>query len=107
MCIDVGRRMEARHEVSIMQIDPFLASPLREPSISASCTCEHYTHCGHACHHRYCDPTEQTCDLTFLPDEGGLTPWGCRDCTPGEGGWHYLGCELIGWNVPASQEVSA
>ena len=88
-----------------MQVNPFPASTLREPSVSASCTCEHYTHCSHACHHRFCDPTEQHCDLTFLPDEGGLTPWGCRDCTPGEGGWHYLGCELIGWSVPARSGI--
>jgi hypothetical protein len=47
------------------------------------------------------------CDIAFLPDEGGLTPWGCRDCTPGEGMPHYLGCELIGWNVPARLDVSA
>jgi len=36
-----------------------------------------------------------------VPDEGGLTRWGCADCTPGEGHPHYLGCELIGWSVPA------
>ena len=61
----------------------------------------------HACHHRTCDPTQNTCDLSFLPDEGGLTAWGCRECTPGEGGPHVLGCELIGWNVPARRDVLA
>ena len=88
-----------------MQVSPFPASALRAPSADASCTCRHYDHCDHGCHHRDCDPTEQTCDITFLPDEGGLTPWGCRDCTPGDGGWHYLGCELIGWNVPARPDA--
>jgi hypothetical protein len=54
-----------------------------------------------------CDPTENACDLTYLPDEGGLAMWGCAVCTPGEGSAHILGCELIGWNVPARQDVSA
>jgi len=36
----------------------------------------------------------------YLPDEGGLTQWGCAICTPGEMAPHFLGCELIGWNVP-------
>ena len=47
------------------------------------------------------------CSIEFLPDDGGLAPWGCRDCTPGEGAPHVLGCELIGWNVPAGMDVSA
>ena len=34
-----------------------------------------------------------------MPDEGGLTRWGCGACTPGAGAPHYLGCDLIGWNV--------
>jgi hypothetical protein len=90
-----------------MQVDPFLASALRAPSLSAVCTCQHYRHCDHACHHRACDPTQNACDLTFLPDEGGLTPWGCRECTPGEDAPHFLGCDLIGWNVPTRQNLSA
>lgn len=90
-----------------MQVDPFLASMLRAPSLSATCTCQHYAHCNHACHYRDCDPTENACDLMLLPDEGGLTPWGCRECTPGEDAPHYLGCELIGWNVPTRRDVSA
>ncbi len=90
-----------------MQLDPFPATTLRAPSTDATCTCQHYAHCDHACHHRDCDPTKQACDLTFLPDEGGLTPWGCGDCTPGDGRWHYLGCELIGWSVPARLDASA
>lgn len=64
---------------------PFPASVLRPPSQSARCTCEHWAHCDCACHGRYCDPSENTCDIAFLPDEGGLTVWGCPTCTPGEG----------------------
>jgi hypothetical protein len=79
---------------------PFPSSVLRPPSPSASCTCEHWVHCGCACHGRQCDPSENTCDIAFLPDEGGLVWSGCPDCTPGSGAPHYLGCELIGWHVP-------
>jgi hypothetical protein len=90
-----------------MQVNPFPFTTLRAPSNEATCTCQHWAYCDHACHHRTCDPTENACDLTFLPDEGGLTAWGCRECTPGEGAPHVLGCELIGWNVPARMDVSA
>lgn len=76
------------------------ASVLRAPSPSARCTCVHWVHCDCACHGRNCDPSDTSCDVTFLPDEGGLTVWGCPACTPGEVAPHYLGCELIGWNVP-------
>ena len=86
---------------------PFPASVLRAPSESAACTCEHWMHCDHGCHHRMCDPTQNRCDLTFLPDEGGLTAWGCDDCTPGAGAPHVLGCELIGWNVSAHPDAVA
>jgi hypothetical protein len=86
---------------------PFPATVLREPSASATCTCEHWAYCDHACHHRTCDPTENACDIGYLPDEGGLTRWGCAACTPGEGAPHFLGCELIGWNVAARQDLSA
>ncbi len=79
---------------------PFPTSALRPPAPSARCTCEHWIHCACTCHGRSCDPSENTCDLAFLPDEGGLTHWGCAACTPGEGAPHDLGCELIGWNVP-------
>ena len=68
---------------------PFPASVLRPPSQSARCTCEHWVHCDCGCHGRYCDPSENTCDIAFLPDEGGLTVWGCPTCTPGEGALHY------------------
>jgi hypothetical protein len=91
----------------MMQPGPFPASVLRPPSATAACDCAHSVYCDHACHHRDCDPTESVCSIEFLPDEGGLAAWGCRDCTPGEGAPHYLGCELIGWNVPARMDVSA
>jgi hypothetical protein len=78
---------------------PFPASVLRPPSPSASCTCEHSVLCNCACHSRDCDPSESTCDLLYLPDEGGLARWGCQICTAGQGSPHYLGCELIGWSV--------
>ncbi len=83
----------------------FPSTVLRAPSPSAECTCEHWVHCNHECHHRDCDPTANSCDIGFLPDEGGLTSWGCRDCTPGEGAPHYLGCELIGWSVPLRMDI--
>jgi hypothetical protein len=86
-------------------LSPFPASVLRAPSAAAACTCEHYRYCDHGCHHRMCDPTENACDLSFLPDEGGLTAWGCAACTPGAEAAHVLGCELIGWNVPARMNV--
>jgi hypothetical protein len=90
-----------------MQLGPFPATALRAPATDAACTCQHWLYCDHACHHRTCDPTVSACDLSFLPDEGGLTAWGCRECTPGEAGPHVLGCELIGWNVPARRDVLA
>lgn len=83
-----------------MQASPFPATVLRAPSPDAVCTCEHWVDCNCACHARNCDPTEAICDIVFLPDEGGLTRWGCPRCTPGDGAPHVLGCELIGWNVP-------
>ena len=86
---------------------PFPSSVLRPPASTAACTCDHYAFCDHACHHRDCDPTENACAIDFLPDEGGLTTWGCRECTPGEGAPHFLGCELIGWHVSARMDVSA
>ncbi|HEU4919648.1 MAG TPA: hypothetical protein VFT20_07885 [Candidatus Limnocylindrales bacterium] len=59
---------------------------------SGSCTCRHSIYCNHECHGRHCDPTEHVCSIEFLPDEGGLTPWGCPDCTPGLGLPHLEGC---------------
>jgi hypothetical protein len=47
------------------------------------CTCEHPSNCNHGCHERHCDSTEHACSIEFLPDDGGLTPWGCAECTPG------------------------
>ena len=81
-------------------LSPFPVTVLRPPSPTAHCACEHWVHCDCACHGRHCDPSANTCDLAFLPDEGGLTPWGCSGCTAGQGAPHSLGCELIGWNVP-------
>ena len=52
------------------------------------------------CHGISCDPTEAACDVAYLADEGGLTPWGCPGLHPGQRSPHLLGCELIGWNVP-------
>jgi len=79
---------------------PFPSSVFRAPSPSARCTCAQSVYCDCGCHGRYCDPTQNSCDIAFLPDEGGLTRWGCPACTPGEGAPHALSCELIGWHVP-------
>jgi hypothetical protein len=46
------------------------------------------------------------CDVVYAADEGGLTRWGCPDCTPGDGAPHVLGCELIGWNVPLPDPIA-
>ena len=86
-----------------MLVSPFPASVLRAPSPDAACTCIHSVHCNCECHGISCDPTEAACDIAYLADEGGLTPWGCADCTPGQRSPHLLGCELIGWNVPMPQ----
>ena len=56
------------------------------------CTCAHDLACNHGCHGRHCDPTEHVCSLEFLPDDGGLTPWGCAACTPGEALAHGADC---------------
>ncbi len=79
---------------------PIQATVLRRPSPDAVCTCSHPVDCDCGCHDRRCDSSEHVCHLDFLPDEGGLAYWGCPGCTPGQGAPHYLGCELIGWNVP-------
>lgn len=62
--------------------------------MSAECLCSHSVDCNHECHGRHCDPTEHVCSIEFLPDEGGLAPWGCRDCTPGQGLPHVEGCAV-------------
>jgi hypothetical protein len=59
---------------------------------SVDCSCEHPLTCNHGCHGRHCDPTEHVCSLEFLPDDGGLTPWGCAACTPGGRIPHLEGC---------------
>ena len=67
---------------------------------SVDCSCSHALDCAHDCHGRQCDPGEHVCSLEYLPDEGGLTPWGCPECSPGEGSVHLLGC-------PATMPVTA
>jgi hypothetical protein len=81
---------------------PILATVLRQPSPDAACTCHHWPDCDCGCHSRRCDPGEDICSVEFLPDDGGLAHWGCERCTPGQEAPHYLGCELIGWNVPVA-----
>jgi hypothetical protein len=81
---------------------PILATILRQPSPDAVCTCDHWPACDCGCHSRRCDPGEDICSTEFLPDDGGLAHWGCPRCTPGQEAPHYLGCELIGWNVPVA-----
>ena len=84
----------------MLSTEPILATVLREPSPDAMCSCSHPVHCVCICHDRHCDPVADVCHVDFLPDDGGLAPWGCPRCTPGQAAPHYLGCELIGWNVP-------
>jgi hypothetical protein len=68
-----------------MQVpSPFPASVIRAPSPTADCTCVHWEHCDHACHGRHCDPTENACDVAYLPDEGGR-PAGAVLTAPGRG----------------------
>ncbi len=78
---------------------PFPATVLRPPSPLAACSCRHWVHCDCDCHAVAGDPPEPSAELDFLPDEHGLTRWGCASCTPGDGLPHLLGCELIGWSV--------
>ena len=47
-----------------------------------ACSCAHSLECNHGCHGRHCDPTDHVCSSEFVPDDGGLTRWGCPDCTP-------------------------
>jgi hypothetical protein len=89
-----------------MQTSPFPASVLRAPSPDAACTCEHSLYCNHDCHGINCDPTEVSCDAAYVADEGGLTRWGCPECTPGHATPHVLGCELIGWSVPMPEPIA-
>jgi hypothetical protein len=60
------------------------------------CTCRHSLDCNCECHGRHCDPTEHVCSIEYLPDEGGLTPWGCPVCTPGQRLAHLAGCAATG-----------
>jgi hypothetical protein len=86
---------------------PIQVTVLRQPSPNAVCTCEHSIDCDHECHDRHCDASQIACHTDYLPDEGGLTQWGCTECTPGQQAPHFLGCELIGWSVPIVARRSA
>jgi len=65
-----------------------------QSSTDAECTCRHSFDCNCECHGRHCDPTEHVCSIEFLPDEGGLTPWGCPNCTPGAALAHVSSCSF-------------
>jgi len=67
-----------------------------QSSTEAECTCRHSFDCNCECHGRHCDPTEHVCSIEYLPDEGGLTPWGCPGCTPGAGLGHVASCPRAG-----------
>jgi hypothetical protein len=64
-------------------------------STGAHCTCRHSLDCNCGCHGRHCDPTEHACSIEFLPDEGGFTPWGCPECTPGAVLAHVADCASL------------
>lgn len=70
-------------------------------SAGAECTCRHSVDCNCGCHGRHCDPTEHTCSIEFLPDEGGFTPWGCPECTPGARLAHLAPCPAFVASMPA------
>lgn len=72
---------------------------------SAMCTCSHSVNCNHECHGRHCDPTEHVCSIEFLPDEGGLAPWGCADCTPGQNLPHMEECAAWTPNLAAIEDA--
>jgi hypothetical protein len=73
-----------------------------QSSPDAACTCRHSIDCNCECHGRHCDPTEHVCSIEFLPDEGGLTPWGCPECSPGVRLAHLADCPAIVVVVPAA-----
>ena len=66
-----------------------------QSSPDAACTCRHSIDCNCECHGRHCDPTEHVCSIEFLPDEGGLTPWGCPECSPGVRLAHLADCPAV------------
>ena len=75
--------------------------------IGPGCDCRHSVYCNHECHGRHCDPTEHVCSLEFLPDEGGLTPWGCPECSPGLGLPHLEGCTTLDTATAARSAATA
>jgi hypothetical protein len=70
-------------------------------STGGECTCHHSLDCNCECHGRHCDPTEHVCSIEYLPDEGGLTPWGCPNCTPGAAIAHAATCAVTVVVMPA------
>lgn len=72
-------------------------------SPGVDCTCRHSVDCNHECHGRHCDPSEHVCSIEFLPDEGGLTAWGCPDCSPGLGLPHLARCQANLRSEPTDQ----
>ena len=73
-----------------------------QSSPDAACTCRHSIDCNCECHGRHCDPTEHVCSIEFLPDEGGLTPWGCPECSPGVRLGHLADCPAVVVVVPSA-----
>lgn len=80
-----------------------MTEPIR--TAEPGCTCSHPLDCVCACHGRACDPTENACDLDFLPDDGGLARWGCAVCTPGQDAPHLLGCPGVRPVAPAPGQI--
>lgn len=39
-------------------------------------------------------PLDNACDLDYLPDEDGLTRWGCTVGSPGQGAPHLATCAV-------------
>ena len=78
-----------------------------QPSTAPECTCSHSIDCNCGCHGRHCDPTEHSCSIEFLPDEGGLTQWGCAQCTPGFGIGHDSGCAVLVVDSPPAAVIDS
>lgn len=83
-----------------------MAVPDRPPT-GGSCICSHPIDCNHECHGRMCDPGQHVCSIEFLPDEGGLTPWGCPECTPGEATAHLVGCPAAVPSAPMAGRIGS
>lgn len=70
-------------------------------SIEPECSCRHSVNCNCECHGRHCDPSQHVCSIEYLPDEGGLTAWGCPNCTPGAASSHERTCAVVAASPPA------